>query len=289
MPGNTKVSRVFISHGHNEALKLKLRIFVKERLGLEAVILAEQPDDGLTVIEKLEKYGRSCSFALILLTADDQGATGTGRARQNVIHELGYFHGVLGRKRVLLLKEDGVELFSNISGLIYKDFRPGAIESVFEDVRLALQSGNASDYAKSVPLKVDVGNVFDAALTSHAGKMLDKLCEDLTRIANSSRDPEEATLFIRSFIQSEKQDAEEAIASCEQTTRDSKKSGSKDPDKALGVAFEIVAFGRIIGDMRMKKRAMEAILKEMDVLPASEIPMQELLTKLQRIAGIYLR
>jgi predicted nucleotide-binding protein len=63
------LTKVFISHGRNETVKLKLRGFVKDRLGLEPVILAERPDLGLTVIEKLERIGRDCDFALILLTA----------------------------------------------------------------------------------------------------------------------------------------------------------------------------------------------------------------------------
>ena len=136
-------AKIFISHGHNELAKHKLKDFVRDRLHMEAVVLAEQPDLGLTIVEKLEHYGRVCQFALILLTGDDETASGGLRARQNVIHELGYFHGVRGRKRVLLLKEVGVELFSNISGLIYKEFPTGSIESVFEDIRLGhLASGS---------------------------------------------------------------------------------------------------------------------------------------------------
>lgn len=147
----TPMTKVFISHGHNEAVKLKLRSFVKDQLGFDPVILAEQPDLGLTVIEKLEQYGRNCDFALILLTADDHTAGGGMRARQNVIHELGVFHGILGRDRVLLLKQGGVELFSNISGLIYKEFEGENIESVFEDIRRALESGSAQRAGISVP------------------------------------------------------------------------------------------------------------------------------------------
>lgn len=145
------MNRVFISHGHNEVAKHKLKAFVKERLAMEPVILAEQPDLGLTVVEKLEKYARECHFALILLTADDQTVNGGARARQNVTHELGFFHGVLGRDRVLLLKQSGVELFSNISGLIYKEFERDAIESVFEDIRMALESSSAQRGGLTVP------------------------------------------------------------------------------------------------------------------------------------------
>lgn len=146
--------KVFISHGHNELLKLKLKNFITERLKLEPMILAEQPDSGLTVIEKLEKYGRDSDFALIILTADDKSLDDGVRARQNVIHELGFFHGILGRDRVLLLKQSGVELFSNISGLIYKEFENNKIESIFEDIRIAVETRSAQRGGESVPEKI---------------------------------------------------------------------------------------------------------------------------------------
>ena len=152
----TKVNKVFISHGRNETVKLKLKNFIKERLGIEPVILAEQPDLGLAVVEKLERYGRECDFALVVLTADDQTASGEARARQNVTHELGFFHGILGRDRVLLLKQSGVELFSNISGLIYKEFDGDKIESVFEDIRIALESCSAQKGGQSIPTLAEI-------------------------------------------------------------------------------------------------------------------------------------
>lgn len=153
MTQSGKVSKVFISHGHSEMVKLKLKSFIQDRLGMEPVILADQPDLGLTVVEKLEKYGPECDFALILLTADDQTVNGGLQARQNVIHELGFFHGVLGRDKVLLLKQSGVELFSNSSGLIYKEFAGDLIESVFEDVRIVLESCSAQRGGLTVPKK----------------------------------------------------------------------------------------------------------------------------------------
>jgi hypothetical protein len=168
MTKSTKVSKVFISHGHSEVAKLKLKGFLQDRLAMKPVILADQPDLGLTVVEKLERYGSECDFALILLTADDQTISGGLRARQNVTHELGFFHGVLGRDKVLLLKQSGVELFSNISGLVYKEFQGDAIEWVFEDIRIALESCSAQrggstvpkerneDLAQSIPKAIDI-------------------------------------------------------------------------------------------------------------------------------------
>jgi predicted nucleotide-binding protein len=80
------------------------------------------------------------------MTADDPTASGARRARQNVIQELGFFHGKLGRDRVLILKQKGVEPFSNIDGLIRKEFSGDNIESILEDIRLAITSGEASKY-----------------------------------------------------------------------------------------------------------------------------------------------
>ena len=42
-----------------------------------------------------------------------------GRARQNVVFELGFFIGALGRSRVAVLYEDGVELPSDMNGILY--------------------------------------------------------------------------------------------------------------------------------------------------------------------------
>ena len=41
------------------------------------------------------------------------------RARQNVVFELGYFMGKLGREKVCLLLKDQVELPSDIGGIVY--------------------------------------------------------------------------------------------------------------------------------------------------------------------------
>lgn len=69
-----KVSqKVFIVHGHDEVAKIATARFV-QRLDLEAVILDEQPSEGLTIIEKFERYARNANFAIVLMTPDDVGA-----------------------------------------------------------------------------------------------------------------------------------------------------------------------------------------------------------------------
>jgi CheY-like chemotaxis protein len=133
-------NRVFLSHGRNELAKLKLKDFLRARLGQDPVILAEQPSRGLTVVEKLEEASNKCSLAIILLTKDDVQQDGGMRARQNVIHEVGFFQGKYGRQKVLLLCEHGVEIFSNISGIIRIEFDSDHFEECFELIRIELEA-----------------------------------------------------------------------------------------------------------------------------------------------------
>ena len=126
---------IFISHGHADLLKYQLKDFIKSRLGREALILSEQPNNGMTIVEKLEAASEKCNKAIILLTKDDEMADGNKRGRQNVIHEIGFFQGKYGRKNVILLCEEGVELFTNISGIVYIQFNRDHFPEVFEQLR----------------------------------------------------------------------------------------------------------------------------------------------------------
>jgi predicted nucleotide-binding protein len=117
--------KIFIVHGHDGDTKLQVAEFVERTTGERPVILHEQADSGRTVIEKFEEHASEAGFAIILLTADDEGkAKGVTqlnpRARQNVVLEFGYFMAKLGRGRVVALYEAGVELPSDVSGVLYK-------------------------------------------------------------------------------------------------------------------------------------------------------------------------
>jgi hypothetical protein len=88
------------------------------------LVSSGQPDQGLTIIEKFEAYANQVAFAVVLLTPDDVGGAAlapsqASRARQNVIFELGYFAGKLGRGRACLLRKGDVEIPSDLYGVIY--------------------------------------------------------------------------------------------------------------------------------------------------------------------------
>ncbi len=120
----TGETRVFLVHGHDHA-SLQQAARLMEQLELVPIILAEEVSRGRTIIEKLEERARAHA-AVVLLTPDDVGSTAAEapqglrpRARQNVILELGYFLGLLGRHRVVVLYTPGIELPSDFVGVEY--------------------------------------------------------------------------------------------------------------------------------------------------------------------------
>jgi predicted nucleotide-binding protein len=109
-------SKVFVVHGHDDGALEAVARFI-QALGFHPIILHERANEGRTIIEKVEAHG-AVGFAVVLLTPDDEGCVKGGgmpnpRARQNVILELGYFIGRLGRKQVCALKRGDVEIPSD--------------------------------------------------------------------------------------------------------------------------------------------------------------------------------
>jgi predicted nucleotide-binding protein len=124
-PATSSSRKVFVVHGHDEGAREAMARFL-ERIELEAIILHEQADQGFTIIEKFDTYAKQVGFAVVLLTPDDLGGPAladapVARARQNVIFELGYFVGKLGRGRACLLRKGAVEIPSDLYGVIYTD------------------------------------------------------------------------------------------------------------------------------------------------------------------------
>jgi predicted nucleotide-binding protein len=117
-------SRVFVVHGHDEAALNSVARFI-EKLDIPVTILRDQPSEGRTTIEKFQHYA-DVGFAMVILTGDDVGGTNSAafedlkpRARQNVVFELGFFVGKLGRRHVCALYEAGVELPSDYVGVAF--------------------------------------------------------------------------------------------------------------------------------------------------------------------------
>lgn len=116
-----KNKKIFIVHGHDDAALQKVARFL-DNLNLEPIILREQANAGKTIIEKIESNS-DVNFAVVLLTPDDfgglEGEDSKPRARQNVILELGYFFGKLGRHNVCVLRKGEVDIPNDFAGVVW--------------------------------------------------------------------------------------------------------------------------------------------------------------------------
>ena len=130
-----KYDKVFIVHGHDGELKQSVARII-EKQGIEAIILSEQANKGRTIIEKFEAYS-DVSGAICLFTADDFGrakkdSSDNIRARQNVVLETGYFMGKLGRDHIVILADNGIEIPSDLSGVVYTNTESWKIDLLKE-------------------------------------------------------------------------------------------------------------------------------------------------------------
>jgi len=118
--------QLFVVHGHDHGARDSVARVLQRLTGREPTILSEQVDGGSTVIEKFEVHAGQSSAAVVILSPDDEGRARSGneksmrpRARQNVVYELGWFHGRLGRGRVVAIMVDDVEQPSDVGGVLY--------------------------------------------------------------------------------------------------------------------------------------------------------------------------
>ena len=132
-PSGTR-PRTFIVHGHDEDTMQAVNAYLQDTLGFpQPVVLRDEPAGGRTIIEKLEAHAYSVDLVFVLLTPDDKAvpldapSEEVYRSRPNVIFELGYFLGLLGRGtgRVILLYRSPIELPSDIWGMSFIDISDG--------------------------------------------------------------------------------------------------------------------------------------------------------------------
>lgn len=146
-------NKVFIIHGHDEARLRELENILND-FDLEPVILKNEIDNGKTVIEKLEDYGKECGFAFAIITPDDivyNKDKKVFQARPNVLYELGWFMGRYGRSKVRLLCKFGTALPSDLSGIVNIEYND-KLEEVYRKIKTDLETAGIlekSEQAKS--------------------------------------------------------------------------------------------------------------------------------------------
>lgn len=121
---------VFISHGRAPDWR-EVQAYIEKDIGLATLELAQEANQGRTILGKLCEESEQCDSAVIVMTGDDLDVEGQARARENVIHEIGFFQGKYGLSRICLLHEEGVSIPSNIQGLVYTPFPKGLVSASF--------------------------------------------------------------------------------------------------------------------------------------------------------------
>lgn len=124
-----KPNRIFISHGRSKEW-YKVQAYLEKDLRLTTLELAQEPILGRTVLQKLSDEAGKCGHAVIVMTGDDVMGDEV-RARENVMHEVGFFQGKYGLGNITLLHEEGVNIPSNIHGLVYISFPKDTVEATF--------------------------------------------------------------------------------------------------------------------------------------------------------------
>lgn len=130
--------RIFIGHGRN-AVWRDLKDHLHEKHGFKVTAYETKARVGLHISDVLANMKQESSFAILVMTGENEDATGMMHARENVIHEIGLFQGKLGFKRAIILLEDGCAEFSNVAGVQHLPFPPGGIRETFGDVLAAIR------------------------------------------------------------------------------------------------------------------------------------------------------
>lgn len=129
---------VFIGHGRS-TLWARVKMFFEDELGVRSIYYEAESRVGESIIPVLEKMLSQATFAVLVLTAEDEAAHNMRRARQNVVHEAGLFQGRLGFRKAVMLRQEGIEDFTNVAGLQYIPFTDDRIEGTFYELQRVLK------------------------------------------------------------------------------------------------------------------------------------------------------
>lgn len=129
---------IFVGHGQSQLWR-DLKDHLQEKHGHMIEAYETGARAGHSIRDILEEMAAKSSFAILVMTAEDEQADGGHRARQNVIHEAGLFQGRLGFARAIMLLEEGVEEFSNVQGVQYIRFARGNIKETYGEILATLR------------------------------------------------------------------------------------------------------------------------------------------------------
>jgi len=129
---------VFIGHGGSSQWR-DLKDHLQDQHGYEVMAYEVGARAGHTIRDILDDMLGRSSFAVLVMSAEDEDTEGKFHARPNVIHELGLFQGKLGFSRAVVLLEQGTQEFSNIYGIQQIRYGKGNIRETYGEVLATLR------------------------------------------------------------------------------------------------------------------------------------------------------
>jgi predicted nucleotide-binding protein len=142
LSNQVRSNKIFVVHGSDNEMKLDV-VQTLQKLNLDPIILHEKPNGEWTLIEKIAEY-MHVSFAVVLLSPDDlvysrdkSPDEAKYKAKQNVVFELGYFLGRLGRQNMVAIyrKEKDFEIPSDYSGILWIEYQSGWVFKLIRDLK----------------------------------------------------------------------------------------------------------------------------------------------------------
>ncbi len=128
---SSKPPKAFIAHeGETKALD-KLKAFL-DALGVTYLIAEIEPSNGRLVEGQVDWSQGQADFAIILATKGKVVNKKTGKPQigTNVADELGRTRQVF-KNRIILLRQTGVEVHTNVSGIVRERFSPQSMDKAF--------------------------------------------------------------------------------------------------------------------------------------------------------------
>ena len=144
MNNQVRSNKIFVIHGHDNEMKSDVTQTL-QKLDLDPIILHEKPNSEQTLIEKTSDYAH-VSFAVVLLSPDylaypeeKTPEEAKYRAKQNVIFELGYFLGRLGKQNVIAIyhKKKDFEIPNNYNGVLWIEYKTGWYFELIRELQAA--------------------------------------------------------------------------------------------------------------------------------------------------------
>jgi len=166
-PAAVNPRAIFVVHGHDQENLARLMSLLRERYKLEPIVLRERPGKGQTIIEKFESEATVAAFAFVLVTPDDvikKPDSQYSQARQNVVFELGWFYGRLGRARVCIISKKGTTIQSDLAGISLIEFKDLVDEKTAEIDRELISGGMVTaEEIKSINEPIDSKKLLEKA------------------------------------------------------------------------------------------------------------------------------